>query len=128
MSYKQMTGNIISATKVEPAGKFKESSASGVWTLQEQYDYAKGDNWPSQANGGSPFGLFVGHGANTGAGITNKILISTAGDATAFGDLSGANADHNATSGSSTTQYMGGASNSVRWSFAGGNKNLGGIS
>ena len=36
MSYKQMTGNIISATKVEPAGNNEQSAASGVWNLDEQ--------------------------------------------------------------------------------------------
>ena len=42
MSYKQMTGNIISATKVEPDGSTYENGvASGVWNLQDQYDYAQ---------------------------------------------------------------------------------------
>ena len=46
MSYKQMTGNIISATKVEPVGTSEVGAASGVWNLDDQYDYKRGANWP----------------------------------------------------------------------------------
>ena len=46
MSYKQMTGNIISATKVEPVGTSEVGAASGVWNLDDVYDYKRGANWP----------------------------------------------------------------------------------
>ena len=46
MSYKQMTGNIISATKVEPVGTSEVGAASGVWNLNDVYDYKRGANWP----------------------------------------------------------------------------------
>ena len=50
MSYKQMTGNIISATKVEPDGFYTNNAASGVWNLQDQYDYVRGGNSYSLAS------------------------------------------------------------------------------
>ena len=46
MSYKQMTGNIISATKVEPDATHEAGGASGVWHLPDIYDYKRGANWP----------------------------------------------------------------------------------
>ena len=49
MSYKQMIGNIITATKVEPSGNSANSTASGVWSLQEQYNYIRGNNWPKSS-------------------------------------------------------------------------------
>ena len=124
---KRFLGNIMTDAPTAPDGPYKDSAASGVWSLAEVLSYTKGGLWPNFGNT-NPVGLFVGHGGNTGAGITNKINIDSAANAVDFGDLSGANADHNATSSSSTTQYMGGASNSVRWIIAGGNNNLGGIS
>ena len=89
MSYKQMTGNIISATKVEPDGStFADSAASGVWSLQEQYDYVRGGNWPSQANGPTPRGLFSGGLTSAGrVNVIQYISIATTGNAQDFGDL-----------------------------------------
>ena len=85
MSYKQMTGNIISATKVEPDGAFQDSAASGVWSLQEQYDYRRGANWPETGN--LSRGLFFG---GTGRLTTiDSISLITKGDAVDFGDLVG---------------------------------------
>ena len=88
MSYKQMTGNIISATKVEPDGNFIISAASGVWSLQEQYDYAKGANWPSQANP-APTGIFaIVYGTDGEVkNVIDTISITSAGNASDFGDL-----------------------------------------
>ena len=84
MSYKQMTGNIISATKVEPDGKFTDSAASGVWNLQDAYDYTRGANWPNAANLNTR-AIFSG-GASNNVTI-DFINISSAGNATDFGDL-----------------------------------------
>tara|TARA_R100000988_G_scaffold11793_2_gene6686 strand:+ start:2532 stop:3587 length:1056 start_codon:yes stop_codon:yes gene_type:complete len=85
MSYKQMTGNIISATKVEPAGILINSAASGVWSLQEQYDYVKGGNWPNRAN--LPRGLFFGGNTGSDSNVIDYITIATTGNATDFGDI-----------------------------------------
>jgi hypothetical protein len=50
MSTKHFAANVISATKVVPDGNYTSSAASGVWTLDEQLDLVKGDNWPNAAN------------------------------------------------------------------------------
>jgi len=86
MSYKQMTGNIISATKVEPAGNNEASAASGVWNLDDQYDYRRGANWPEAGvadpatlveNLFSTF-LYVGSESSPGA-IVNGIDLANEG-------------------------------------------------
>ena len=58
MTTKHFTANVISATKVVPAGPFKDSAASGVWNLSEQYDLRRGGNWPETGNN-APVGLFL---------------------------------------------------------------------
>ena len=107
MSYKQMTGNIISATKVEPDGSFKDSAASGVWSLQEAFDYTKASNWPSQSNGATPVGFFAGK-LSAGSNFIHKIIITTLGNATDVGDLT-------------VERYLGsGVGSTTRGLFAGG--------
>ena len=111
MSYKQMTGNIISATKVEPNGVFTNSAASGVWNLQDQYDYVRGGNWPNAANlvpralfaGGRTGGSFP---ANTN--VIDYVTITTTGNATDFGDLTSLTQQHGAFSSSSRAVFFGG--------------------
>ena len=90
MSYKQMTGNIISATKVEPVGTSEAGVASGVWNLDDVYDYNRGANWP-EAGVPDPslfiennFSTFLyqgtGSGSNTGSQtIENGIDLSGEG-------------------------------------------------
>jgi len=85
MSYKQMTGNIISATKVEPNGFYTNNAASGVWNLQDQYDYVRGGNWPTAGNF-NPRGIFMAIG-NEESNIMEYIQITTTGNSTDFGDL-----------------------------------------
>ena len=83
-----MTGNIISATKVEPDGKFENSAASGVWNLQDQYDYRRGVNWPSTDNP-APRALAVGGGNDDEyLNIMEYWIFATSGNAVDFGDLS----------------------------------------
>ena len=80
-------------------------SYSGVWTLTAVYQAVGAGNWPDAT---APIGLFGGGGAG---GITNsidKIIITTTGNATDFGDLTQAR------------EYLGGCSSSVRGVFAGG--------
>ena len=92
MSYKQMTGNIISATKVEPVGRFNDSPSSGVWSLQEQFDYRKGNNWPINGNGNAQF-VFL-------SGVKNKLAnqridLTSTGGTTDFGEIRAAAAAAN---------------------------------
>ena len=86
MSYKQMTGNIISATKVEPSGQFQDSAASGVWNLQDQYDYVRGGNWPT--SGSAQRGFFARSEPTSGSKTIKSINLTTTGnDGSDFGDL-----------------------------------------
>jgi len=43
-------GGIISKTPVTPTGAYETSSASGVWTLDQQAYWAKLNNWPTAGN------------------------------------------------------------------------------
>jgi len=110
MSYKQMTGNIISATKVEPDGVFENSAASGVWSLQEQYDYRRGGNWPSTDNPAAR-GIFFGAepSHNTFNNVIQSIQIATTGNATDFGDMSYAHAYGDSTGNSTRSLQFGGS-------------------
>ena len=86
MSYKQMTGNIISATKVEPDGFYQDSAASGVWNLQDQYDYRRGGNWPTSGN--AQRGFFATFEAQSGSKTIKSINLSTTGnDGSDWADL-----------------------------------------
>ena len=85
MSYKQMTGNIISATKVEPVGTSEVGAASGVWNLDDVYDYKRGANWP-EAGVADPdtliennFSTFLYNGTGAAQSITNDINLSDKG-------------------------------------------------
>ena len=86
MSYKQMTGNIISATKVEPSGSFQDDAASGVWNLQDQYDYVRGGNWPTSGN--AQRGFFARFDPQSGSKTIKSINLSTTGnDGSDWADL-----------------------------------------
>ena len=110
MSYKQMTGNIISATKVEPNGVFTNSAASGVWNLQDQYDYVRGGNWPNAANL-VPRALFAGGRTTSSAAnkdVIEYVTITTTGNGTDFGDLTSLTQELGAFSSSSRAVFFGG--------------------
>ena len=109
MSYKQMTGNIISATKVEPDGSiFQDAAASGVWNLQDQYDYKRGGNWPIAGN--SQRGVFGGgfSASDTRSNVLQYITISSTGNSTDFGDMT------------ITSTSRGGMASSTRGVYSGG--------
>ena len=80
-----MTGNIISATKVEPVGTSEVGAASGVWNLDDVYDYNRGANWP-EAGVANPdtliennFSTFLYTGNGSTQTITNNINLSEKG-------------------------------------------------
>ena len=106
---KRYQGNIIANSPVEPSGNFEDSTASGVWSLAEQNTFKGADNWPTLGNA-APFGLFGGSVSSLSATI-EKIILSSAGNATDFGDLTG------------NRYYVsnGGAASETRGIFAGGN-------
>ena len=106
---KRFLGNIMTDAPTAPAGNVENSAASGVWSLQEQYGYRRGNNWPSTDNA-APRGLFFGGetSSNNLINIIQFIQISTASNATDFGDLSVANAKGSATGSSTRSLYSGG--------------------
>jgi len=114
MTTKHFTANVISATKVVPAGKFENSKASGVWDLSEQFDLVKGGNWPNIGNPATR-ALFAGGYGGGATDTVDTLLLASAGNATDFGNL---------TSG---RYYLssGGAASSTRAVYAGGANNDG---
>ena len=107
---KRYQGNIISDSPVEPSGSFETSTASGVWSLAEQNTFKGADNWPTAGNA-APFGLFAGGFTSSAVNTIEKIVLTSAGNATDYGDLT-------------TTRYFasnGGAASTTRGVFAGGN-------
>jgi len=81
-------GGFITATVVNPDGPIADSAtATGVWTLPEQFTFHKAGLWPST----NARGLFMGgnkEGPFTYYDIIDSITIASAGDAADFGDLS----------------------------------------
>ena len=106
MSTKHFTANVISATKVVPSGPFQNSAASGVWDLSEQYDLRRGGNWPE--TGVSLQRALFGPRSSSPRKAVDQVDISTLGNATDFGDLSG------------TRESMAGFASTTRGVFAGG--------
>jgi len=102
-----MTGNIISATKVEPDGVFAGSAASGVWNLQDQYDYVRGDNWPQTGNFPRAYFLGGSNGSNNTDVISYINMTTTGMDSIDFGDLA-ANQGNTTGCSSSTRGLIGG--------------------
>lgn len=83
------TGGILTNTEVIPAGKFTNSVASGVWSIQEALMYTKAEIYPHPDNGAGPLSfaraLFGG-----GAGpldVIEYVEVATTGNVTDFGDL-----------------------------------------
>jgi len=100
-----MTGNIISATKVEPSGKFQDDAASGVWNLQDQYDYVRGGNWPT--SGSAQRGFFARRDPASGSKTIKSINLTTTGnDGSDFGDLHTASRNGGAGQCSSSTRAI----------------------
>ena len=74
---------------VIPANNFQDTSAPGVWTLEEAQMLAKQGLWPTAGNA-SPTGIFMGgsSGAGTYYNTIQTISFGTTGNASDFGDLS----------------------------------------
>jgi hypothetical protein len=82
---KQYPGGIISKTPPVPSGPYSNSTAPGVWTLDQQAAYAKQGQWPTQGNTNPSLlienlfqtWLYTGNGSTQT--ITNGIDLSTNG-------------------------------------------------
>ena len=106
MSIKDWSGGIITKNQVTPAGPLEGDAASGVWTLDQAASYTKQGIWPIAGNF-LQRAIFVTGGGST----TNAINVTTAGDATDFGDLSPSQTG-SAGGGSSTRMIIAGRSSS----------------
>lgn len=106
---KRYLGNIITNNPTDPDGNYENSVASGVWSLGEALAFGKQGLWPTAGNA-LVQALFAG-GANLGQQVIQSIDISTTGNATDFGDLTGSR-KRMAACGSSTTAHFIGGSNS----------------
>jgi hypothetical protein len=83
------TGGFITNTEVIPAGKFTDSTASGVWSIQEALMYTKSEIYPNPANGAGPlsFARAVFGGGHGPVNTIEYIEVATTGNASDFGDL-----------------------------------------
>ena len=81
-------------------------NASGVWNLREVYDAVMGGYWPNA----NAIGLTMGGQTPSATSIINKVNISSAGNATVFGDLS-ENAQATTSCGSFIRGFRGGGYN-----------------
>jgi len=81
----QYPGGIITKNAVVPSGPYQDSSASGVWTLDQASQYVKAGNWPTFGNANpnlfieNLFSTWLYTGNGTSQTITNGIDLSTNG-------------------------------------------------
>lgn len=91
MSIKNWPGGYIKPIPPTPAGPFQDGAAPGVWTLDQVAYWQKQGLWPTAGNvDTSNIGLFAGgspDGDSTSVNTIDRILITTTGNATDFGDL-----------------------------------------
>lgn len=91
MSIKNWNAGIIRPVPVAPTGPYQDGAAPGVWTLDQVGYWLKQGLWPIAGNvNTADIGLFGGGSPNGNISNTNtidRILITTTGDATDFGDL-----------------------------------------
>jgi len=81
----QYPGGIITKNAVVPSGPYQDSSASGVWTLDQASQYVKAGNWPTFGNANpnlfieNLFSTWLYTGNGSTQTITNGIDLSTKG-------------------------------------------------
>jgi hypothetical protein len=81
----QYPGGIISKTAPVPSGPYSNSTAPGIWTLEQQAAYAKLGQWPTAGNVNPSafienlFSTYLYAGSNSSQTITNGIDLSTNG-------------------------------------------------
>ena len=104
---KTWPGSLITKTPVTPAGPYEDDAAPGVWTLSEQAFWQKQGLWPIPGNV-APIGLFGGGYTTVASNVVNKIIFTTFGNATDFGDLSVARYNISACSSDTRGIFAGG--------------------
>jgi len=81
----QYPGGLITKTPVVPSGPYENSTASGVWTMDQAAQYVKAGNWPTSGNINPDlfienlFSTFLYTGNGSTQTITNGIDLSTKG-------------------------------------------------
>ena len=79
----QYPGGLITKNPVVPSGPYQNSTASGVWTLDQAAQYKKADNWPTAGNVQlyieDVFSTYLYTGNGSTQTITNGIDLSTKG-------------------------------------------------
>jgi len=78
-------GGVISKTAPVPSGPYADSTAPGIWTLEQQAAYVKQGNWPTAGNVNpnafieNLFSTYLYTGTGAAQTITNGIDLSTNG-------------------------------------------------
>jgi len=87
---KQWPAGIITPTPATPAGPYQNGAAPGVWTIGQAAFWVKQGLWPTAGNL-APYGYLAGGNSTATSFQTNidYLTISTSGNATSFGNLSG---------------------------------------
>jgi len=88
MAISSWNAGIIRPVAVPPAGPYQDGAAPGVWTIDQAAFWQQQGLWPIAGNV-APIGLFGG-GANSGGSEVNtidRLLLTTSGNSTDFGDL-----------------------------------------
>lgn len=108
MSIRYPKGGTI-PNPVTPAGPYQDGAASGVWGLTAQLQAAAQGIWPIAGNA-APVGLFGGGdtGYPSNINVIGKVIITTVGNATDFGDLNNATSNLMSCSSSSRGIFAGG--------------------
>mgnify|MGYP003649090485 CR=1 FL=1 len=107
---KRFLGNIMTDSPTAPAGPYKDSAASGVWSLAEALSYTKGGLWPIAGNVNA-IALFAGGNSSSNRNVIDSFQIVTTGNATDFGDLLYSGSIGNGSVSSSTRAVHGGGNN-----------------
>lgn len=78
---KQYPGGLITKTPVIPSGPYETSTASGIWTLDQQAAYAKQGIWPTAGNPGPDaqfnYVTMLLHGDGTNGAQNNTFIDSS---------------------------------------------------
>ena len=83
MSIKDWPGGVVSKDQVVPSGPYSNSTASGIWTMDQVANYTKQGIWPTAGNVepdvASVFSTFLYEGNNSTLTVNNGIDLSGEG-------------------------------------------------
>ena len=83
MSIKDWPGGVVSKDQVVPSGPYLNSTASGIWTMDQVANYTKQGIWPTAGNAepdvASVFSTFLYTGTGAAQTITNGIDLTEGG-------------------------------------------------